>query len=47
MRVSSLRGKLSNKGYVDNAPAKLVEETREILAQAETELVAAKEALTT
>jgi valyl-tRNA synthetase len=46
-RVSSLRGKLSNKGYVDNAPPKLVEETREILAQAETELVAAKEALTT
>ena len=46
-RVSSLRGKLSNKGYIDNAPPKLVEETREILAQVETDLVAAKEALTT
>ncbi len=46
-KVSSLRGKLSNKGYVDNAPAAIVEETRGILAQAEADLLAAKEALDT
>ncbi len=44
-KVASLRGKLSNKGYVDNAPPVIVEETRGILLQAETELHAAKEAL--
>ena len=46
-RVASLHGKLSNKGYVDNAPDALVEETRAILLQAETDLTAAKEALGT
>ncbi|MBC8203240.1 MAG: valine--tRNA ligase [Planctomycetes bacterium] len=44
-KVSSLQGKLSNKGYVDNAPPAIVEETRAILAQAEADLLAAKEAL--
>ena len=46
-RVLSLRGKLSNQAYVDNAPSELVEETREILAQAESDLLAAKGALST
>jgi valyl-tRNA synthetase len=44
-KVTSLRGKLSNKGYVDNAPLAIVEETRGILAQAETDLHTAKKAL--
>jgi valyl-tRNA synthetase len=46
-KVASLRGKLSNKGYVDNAPPAIVEETREILQQAEDELLSAKEAIGT
>ncbi|MDP7009058.1 MAG: valine--tRNA ligase [Phycisphaerales bacterium] len=44
-RIGALRGKLSNKGYVDNAPPALVEETRELLAQAEAELALAKETI--
>jgi valyl-tRNA synthetase len=44
-RVASLRGKLNNKGYIDNAPASVVEETREMLIQSELDLITAKEAL--
>ena len=36
--VQALSGRLNNAGYVDKAPAALVEETREQLAQAQAEL---------
>ncbi|MEE4299466.1 MAG: class I tRNA ligase family protein, partial [Pseudomonadales bacterium] len=39
------RGKLSNEGYVNNAPANVVEETRQRLAEAEADLSAAEQAL--
>ena len=44
-RVASLLGKLDNEGYVNNAPPEVVEETRDMLEQAETDLSVAKEAL--
>ncbi len=43
--VGGLNGRLSNKGYVDNAPPHLVEETRGQLAAAEADLAAAQAAL--
>ena len=43
--VGGLNGRLSNKGYVDNAPPHLVEETRGQLAAAEADLTAAQAAL--
>jgi valyl-tRNA synthetase len=32
-RINGLEGRLANKSYVDNAPAKIVEETRKELAE--------------
>ena len=43
-RVAALEGRLGNAGYVDKAPAKLVEETRQQLAQAVSELEQLKSA---
>ena len=43
--VGGLNGRLSNKGYVDNAPPHLVEETRGQLAAAEADLATAQAAL--
>jgi valyl-tRNA synthetase len=37
-KIATLRGRLANEGYMAKAPAKLVQETRDQLAQAETEL---------
>ena len=37
-RVANLTGRLSNKAYVDRAPAKLVEQTQEQLKSATAEL---------
>lgn len=39
-KIASLKGRLANKGYVDNAPAHLVEETKAQLAAAEADLAA-------
>ena len=44
-QIGGLTGRLSNKGYVDNAPAHLVEETRAQLAAAEADLAATQAAL--
>ncbi|MBC23658.1 MAG: valine--tRNA ligase [Phycisphaerae bacterium] len=43
--VTGFTNKLSNKGYVDNAPDALVEQTRQLLAQAEADLEAARTSL--
>ena len=43
--VDGYRRKLDNRGYVDNAPPAVVEETRERMAQAEADLVSAERAL--
>ncbi|MCL4197489.1 MAG: class I tRNA ligase family protein [Phycisphaerales bacterium] len=37
-RIAGLRGRLANKGYTEKAPPKLVEETKQQLGEAETEL---------
>lgn len=39
-QIAGLKGRLANKGYVDNAPAHLVEETKAQLAAAEADLAA-------
>ncbi len=44
-QIGGLNGRLSNKGYVDNAPEKLVQETRDQLAAAEADLAATEAAL--
>lgn len=44
-RITSLQAKLGNDAYVSNAPPAVVEETRNMLDQAETDLIVAKEAL--
>ncbi|MDA3040064.1 MAG: valine--tRNA ligase [Actinomycetota bacterium] len=44
-QVSGFEGKLSNDGYVANAPAHLVEETRQMLEAAKADLAAALSAL--
>jgi len=44
-QIGGLNGRLSNKGYVDNAPAHLVDETRAQLAAAEADLTATQAAL--
>ena len=43
--ISGFRGKLNNAGYVNNAPAAVVEQTRGMLAEAEADLAAAERAL--
>jgi valyl-tRNA synthetase len=37
-QIATLRGRLASSGYVDKAPQKLVEQTRQQLAAAESEL---------
>ena len=37
-RISGLTGRLNNKGYIEKAPAKLVEETKQQLAESQAEL---------
>ncbi len=37
-KISGLQGRLSNKGYVEKAPARLVEETKQQLAESQAEL---------
>jgi valyl-tRNA synthetase len=44
-QIGGLKGRLGNAGYVDNAPAHLVEETRAQLAAAEADLEATQAAL--
>ena len=44
-QVAGFNGKLSNDGYVNGAPAHLVQETRDLLASAEADLTAAQAAL--
>jgi len=44
-QIGGLEGRLSNKGYVDNAPAHLVEETRGQLTAAQADLEATEAAL--
>jgi len=44
-QIGGLQGRLSNKGYVDNAPAHLVEETKANLAALEADLAATEAAL--
>ena len=44
-QIGGLEGRLANKGYVDNAPAHLVEETRAQLASAMADLAATEAAL--
>lgn len=43
-QVAGFEGKLANKGYVDNAPAAMVAETRDLLAAAQADLAAAEAA---
>jgi valyl-tRNA synthetase len=43
--IAGFKGKLSNAGYVNKAPAERVEETRQLLAQAEADAAAAARAL--
>jgi valyl-tRNA synthetase len=43
--IAGFRGKLSNEGYVKKAPPDKVEETRQLLAQAEADVAAAAKAL--
>ncbi|MDC1389832.1 hypothetical protein N8342_08320, partial [Acidimicrobiales bacterium] len=45
-QVKGLEGRLSNAGYVDNAPAHLVDETRAQLAALKADLDATEAALT-
>ena len=44
-QIGGFRGKLSNDGYVNGAPAHLVQETRDMLAAAEADLAAAEASL--
>ncbi|MEM7091597.1 MAG: valine--tRNA ligase [Actinomycetota bacterium] len=44
-QIGGLEGRLANKGYVDNAPANLVQETRDQLAAAQADLEATEAAL--
>ena len=44
-KVAGFKGRLANDSYVSNAPESVVQETRDMLAQSETELATAKEAL--
>ena len=44
-QVAGFEGKLGNAGYVQNAPAHLVEETREMLKAAQADLAAAEASL--
>ena len=44
-KVAGFKGRLANDSYVNNAPGHVVQETKDMLAQCETELAAAKEAL--
>jgi len=44
--VGALNGRLSNKGYTDKAPAHLVQQTRDQLAEAERELASVEQQLT-
>ena len=44
-QVAGFKAKLGNKGYVDNAPPHLVEETRQMLESAEADLAAAEQGL--
>ena len=44
-KVAGFKGRLANDSYVNNAPGHVVQETKDMLAQCETELEAAKEAL--
>ena len=44
-QISGFSGKLSNDGYVNGAPAHLVQETRDMLAAAEADLAAAQASL--
>ena len=43
--IKALEGRLSNPGYVDKAPEKLVNQTRAQLEQAKAELAAVEAAL--
>ncbi len=43
--IAGYRGRLDNPGYVNNAPAPVVQETRDRLAEAEADLQAARQAL--
>ncbi len=43
--MAGIKGRLSNPGYVDKAPAHLVEQTRNQLAQLEKDHAATKAAL--
>jgi valyl-tRNA synthetase len=45
-KVAGFKGRLANDSYIQNAPEHVVQETREMLSNCETELAAAKEALT-
>ncbi len=44
-KVAGFKGRLANDSYVNNAPDHVVQETRDMLAQCESELAIAKEAL--
>ena len=44
-RVAGLQGRLSNDSYVNNAPAEVVQETKDMLKQAEHDLDTAKDSL--
>ncbi len=44
-QIDGFQGKLSNEGYVNNAPEAMVQETRDLLAAAEADLAAAQAAL--
>ena len=43
--VAGFRGRLANEGYISKAPPEKVEETRQVLAQAQADLDAARQAL--
>ncbi len=44
-RIAGLRGRLGNKGYTEKAPPRLVEETKQQLSEAESELASIIQAL--
>ena len=44
-QIAGFKGKLSNEGYVNGAPAHLVQETRDMLAATEADLLTAQSAL--
>jgi valyl-tRNA synthetase len=46
-RIVGLKDRLSNDSYISNAPEHVVQETRDMLAKAESDLLIAKEALQT